>query len=269
MHGMLKILVPSGVIFILLAMLVGCGSEDPAALLQESLERTSHARSAKVELQVEATPKEGSQGIPLNLQGTALVDFANQKLEATLGMMGINLEMRLVEGKAYLNFGKDWFVFSPAKGRRELSELAGSGELFFSYLELLGHNSRVKSLGEEKVAGRASDHLEVIPDLDEIAQLPWVVLLAERAGMKKDEIVGFLEDLELKVEVWVDKNDSLVRKILVFCEVELSRMENFGLRLLEGPWQLKVNAVFPDYDVPVEVEAPQGAEPFDTSKLPL
>ncbi len=251
--------------------LTGCGKQSPQALLDKALNRVSQKATVQAQLQVEMEPLAGSKSIPLRVEGKAGLDFAGDSMRAELGTMGFSATLLYIRGKVYIGLGGQWYILPESGEGEDISRLAaGAGELLLNFPELLRCYSSVESLGREKVAGFSCEHLALLPDLEAVADSPLLRGLTREAGLSQQEVLAYLKEADINVELWVEDKQDLVRKVFLSGSVDLGDLGIKGKALaLEGRSLIKLYAVLTAYDAELDFAAPEGARPFDPSVLPF
>jgi hypothetical protein len=259
--------------FPLLAMLAaalllgGCGGkgQDPQEMLTAATQAARDAGSAHARMNVSISPLEGEGGMGLNLQGDAWMDMDAGELEARFTVMGMEVSLRYVDGTAYVQFGGTWYVL-------EGELMAGVGEGTIDALvstlsstpEIISSTQDLKELGEKKVGDYDCINLEVVPDLEAISALDAVVELASELDMSKEEILQYLEDADVVIEVCIQKDEPIIRQVYLAATLELPSLnEVVGIPLLPEMARVEVTMDFPEYGMEVEVQAPADAKPFE------
>jgi hypothetical protein len=249
-----------------LLILGGCGgtARDQQQALADAVQAAREAGSAHAQMNVSLSPLEGEGGMGLNVQGDAWLDMNSKMLEARFTVMGLELSLRYVDGTAYIQFGGRWYELSgdvlDGVGPGTIDSLV---EVITSIPDIFSSNVEVKELGEKKVGGYECDNLEVKPDLEAIASMESVGKLAEDLGMTTDEIVAYLQDADLVMEVCVQKDEPVIREIYLAANVDLPDVSDLvGIALLPQRAHVEITMDFPEYGVEVNVQAPEDAKPF-------
>jgi hypothetical protein len=250
-----------------LLILGGCGgtTRDQQQALADAVEAARDAGSAHAQMNVSLSPMEGEGGMGLNVQGDAWLDMNSKMLEARFTVMGLELSLRYVDGSAYIQFGGTWYELTG-----EVLNGVGPGtmdslvEVLTSVPDIFSSNIDVTELGEKNVGGYECDNLEVKPDLEAIASMDSVRKLAEDLGMTTDEIVGYLQDADLVMEVCVQRDEPVIREVFLAANVDLPDVSDLvgGIALLPQRAHVEITMDFPEYGVEVNVQAPADAKPF-------
>jgi hypothetical protein len=256
-------------ILLLAAILVlgGCGtkSQDPQEMLAAATQAAREAGSAHAQLNVAISPLEEGPGMALNIMGDTWIDMKSNVLEARFTVMGLELSLRYVDDTAYLNLGGEWYVLTS-----DIIEGVGEGaiaalvEVLTSVPEILSSNIEVKELGTEKVGDYECTRMEVVPDLQAISALEPVEKLAGELDMDADELMAFLEDADIVMEVCVQKDEPVIREVYLAATTELPSIGDIvGISLLPEMARVEITMDFPEYGMEVEVQAPADAQPFE------
>ncbi|MBN2025168.1 MAG: hypothetical protein JW854_00195 [Actinobacteria bacterium] len=248
-------------------VLAGCGgkSQDPQETLAAATRAASEAGSAHAQLNVVISPLDEGPGMALNIMGDAWLDMNRDMLEARFTVMGLELSLRYVDDTAYLNLGGDWYVLTS-------DIVAGVGEgaiaaivrVLASVPEILSSNIGVKELGTEKVGDYECTRMEVMPDLQAISSLENVAELAGELDMDADELMAFLEDADIVIEVCIQNDEPVIREVYVAATSELPSVGDImGIALLPEMARVEITMDFPEYGMEVDVQAPEDAQPFE------
>lgn len=258
---------PLAILLAAIVLLGGCGSEsrDPEEMLEAAIQAVRDAGSAHVQMNVAVSPLEDEAGMGLNVMGDAWLDMDAGVLDSRFTVMGLELSLRYVDGTAYLQFGGKWYVFTPdiiggvGEGTMEalIDVLASIPEIFASSVE-------VKELGQEKVGDYECTRMQVVPDLQAISRMESVEKLAIELGMDSDELLAYLEEADVAIEVCVQNDEPVIRKAYLAASTELPSMgDTLGIALLPEMARVEITMNFPEYGMEVEVEAPSEASPFE------
>ncbi len=243
----------------------GCGKEvPPQERLRAAADAAREAGSAHTQVMVAVSPREGERGTSVNAQGDVWVDMNAGKLEARLTALGMELSLRYLEGKAFLRFGGQWYVLEGeiAEGIDEEAVGALAG-LLRAAPEIVASAEEVEKTGEKKVGDYDCDIFSVKPDLEAIAALPAVREMGAALGLSEDEVVRYLEEAGPVIEVCVQKDEDVIRRIAVSADIDLAGMgEVAGIPLLPEKARLEISIDFPAYGVEVDVQPPADAKPF-------
>jgi len=244
----------------------GCGgkTQDPKETLAQAARGAREAGSVHAQINVILAPLEGESGLGVNVQGDAWLDMNGKALEARFTVMGMELSLRYVDGKAYLQMGGKWYVLTG-------EVIAGIGEgvigalvnVLVTYPELFSSTAEVSELGDKKVGDYQCTNLKVVPDLQAIAALGPVQKLAGELDMTADEIEGYLQGTDLKMEACLQKKEPVIREVYLAANVELPQMgEVAGIPLLPTKAHMEAQIDFPEYGMMVEVQPPPNPAPF-------
>ncbi len=247
-------------------ILGGCGTQEQS--LEESFAAATRAAreagSAHAQINASLSPLEGEGGMGLNIQGDAWIDMNAVALEARFTVMGMELSLRYVDGTAYLQFGGQWYVVEG-----EVMEGIDEGtidamiSLLSSIPEIISSTVELSEVEERKVGDYECTQLEVVPDLQAISTMDPVLELADELGMSSDEVLEYLEDADVEIEVFIQKDDPVIRRVYLAATMELPSMGDVvGIPLLPEKARIEITMDFPEYGVEVDVRAPKDAKPF-------
>ena len=201
----------------------------------------------------------------MNIQGDAWIDMDAGALEARFTVMGMELSLRYVDGTAYLQFGGQWYVVEG-----EVMEGIDEGtidamiSLLSSIPEIISSTVELNEVGEKKVGDHDCVEVEIVPDLQAISTMDPVLKLADELGMSSDEVLEYLEDADVEIEVFIQKDDPVIRRVYLAATMELPSMGDLvGIPLLPEKARIEITMDFPEYGVEVDVQAPEGAKPFE------
>ena len=248
-------------------ILAGCGgkSQDPQEMLAAAAQAARDAGSAHAQLNVVISPLDEGPGMALNIMGDAWLDMNKGVLEARFTVMGLELSLRYVDETAYLNLGGDWYVLTSdiVEGMGE-GAIAAIVEVLASVPEILSSNAEVKESGTEKVGDYECTRMEVVPDLQAISALEPVAKLAGELDMDEDELMAFLEDADIIMEVCIQNDEPVIREVYLAASTELPYVGDImGIALLPEMARVEITMDFPEYGMEVDVQAPEGAQPFE------
>jgi hypothetical protein len=245
----------------------GCGTKEQG--LEESFAAATQAarESGSVHAQINATlsPLEGEGGMGLNIQGDAWIDMDAGALEARFTVMGMELSLRYVDGSAYLQFGGEWYIVEGEvmEGVDEDTIDAMIG-LLSSVPEIISSTVELNEVGEKKVGEYDCIEVELVPDLQAISTMDAVRELAAELGMSEDEVLEYLEGADVDIVVYLQKDDPIIRRVYLAATMELPSMGDLvGIPLLPDKARIEITMDFPEYGVEVDVQAPEGAKPFE------
>lgn len=263
----LALTIPLALLMVAVLLLGGCGtkSQEPMETLATAVQAARDAGSAHAQMNVSLSPLEGESGMGLNIQGDAWLDMNAGVLEARFTVMGMELSLRYVDGTAYLQFGGTWYVLTSdiLEGVGE-DTIAALVDVLASIPEIFASSTEVTELGDEKVGDYECTRMEVVPDLQAISTLEPVQKLATELGMDPDELVAYLEDADVVMEVCVQKDEPVMREVYLAASVELPTIGDLvGIPLLPEKARVEITMDFPEYGMEVEVQAPADATPFE------
>jgi hypothetical protein len=263
----LALTIPLALLMVAVLLLGGCGtkSQEPMETLATAVQAARDAGSAHAQMNVSLSPLEGESGMGLNIQGDAWLDMNAGVLEARFTVMGMELSLRYVDGTAYLQFGGKWYVLTSdiLEGVGE-DTIAALVNVLASIPEIFASSTEVTELGDEKVGDYECTRMEVVPDLQAISTLEPVQKLATELGMDPDELVAYLEDADVVMEVCVQKDEPVMREVYLAASVELPTIGDLvGIPLLPEKARVEITMDFPEYGMEVEVQAPADATPFE------
>jgi hypothetical protein len=248
-------------------LLGGCGgakTQDPKESLEEAARNAREAGSVHAQVNIALTPLEGEAGMALNVQGDARLDMNTKAMEASLTVLGMELSLRYVDQKAYLQFGGKWYTLSGnvVAGIGE-GTIASAVNTLASYPELLSSAVEVTELGEKTIGGIKCNNLKVTADTQAVAAMATVQQLAGELGMTAEEIEGYLKDADLQIEVCVQKDEPILREVYLSLNTELPNVGKImGMDLIPSSAHIEITIDAQEYGVPVEVQAPANATPF-------
>ncbi len=268
MRGIRKATLAMAAVVTLMASLwlVSCGKgeQPPQERLQAAAEAAREAGSFHAQVLVAVSPRAGERGASMNAQGDVWADMVEGKMEARLTALGMELSLRYLEGKAYVRFGGEWYALEGeiAEGIDEEAVGAIAG-LLGAAPDIVAAAEEVEKTGEKKVGDYDCDVLAVKPDLGAIGSLPAVVEVGAALGLSQDEVVQYLEDAGVAMEVCVQKGEDVIRQIALSADIDLPEMgEVAGIPLLPEKAHLEISIDFPAYGVEVDVQPPADAKPF-------
>lgn len=244
----------------------GCGKEerDDSRDLTEAAAAAVEAGSAHAQLNATLTPLEGETGMEVSVQGDAWLSLEPLLAEARLTALGLELSVRYAEGALYLQMGGTWYRVSP-------DGLAGMGEgavqaaveAVKDLPDILSTARSVTYLGEKKVGGVPCRLLSVELDLEAAASLETVRRLAEAMLVGVQEVVEYLEESNLQLEVCLEEKKPVIREVFLAMDVDLTSLpEISGIPLLPQRARLQAFFQFPEYGMEVEVQPPLESVPF-------
>lgn len=245
---------------------------EPIAALLAVQKKTGGAHSAKVE----GTTKMGSQ---MSMKQTGAIDWSDgisgaMEIKYTGGTMADTLKQAGSDGTMQARYFKDGYaanmgeVFAQQAGGKhwinyryeDLAELSGaSGEVMKDQMQnttpdqgvkALLASGDVKKVGQEDVRGVATTHYSGTVDVAELTAKNSELDAGQLAAFKKQ-----LNDAGIsteKVDIWVDKNDLLVKK------TERGQMKT---------GELNSTVFYSDYGTKVSVERPPASDSVDFSEL--
>ena len=220
---------------------------DSAAILEDGLQATRSLDSYAAEMEMSIAGSSGgiSLEVPIGVDG-AFKPPDRSKGKVTIDFGGFKFEFDFV------NIGDDAYMTDPGSGMW-MKDDTGSGDLdFFLIIDsLLDFDS--------------DDSIDLFGNLDYIGveDLDGIETHHIRASLSD----AILEDLspdpgEYAIDYWVGVDDGLVHKIIVHGETELlgegdpdSLLGGFG----SGSVEVNIELALDEFDVPVEIEAPEGA----------
>lgn len=267
MKGKTSILLAAALPLLLALFLCGgCGgkAKDPAQLVDEAVRAARDAGSVHAQMNVGLEPLEGEAGVGMKAQGDAWLDMDAEVLEARFTVMGMELSLRYLDGKAYLQWGGGWYELSG-----EIVSGVGAGAIpaafgvLMSYPDLLASAVEAEERGGKSVGGNECVEIGVVPDLAAVAALEPVRELAAELGMTPREVEEYLEAAGLEMRVCVQKGEPVIREIFLAADVELPRMGGVaGISVLPERARVEITVGFPEYGMQVEVQAPSDVKPF-------
>ena len=220
---------------------------DSAAILEDGLQATRSLDSYAAEMEMSIAGSSGgiSLEVPIGVDG-AFKPPDRSKGKVTIDFGGFKFEFDFV------NIGDDAYMTDPGSGMW-MKDDTGSGDLdFFLIIDsLLDFDS--------------DDSIDLFGNLDYIGveDLDGIETHHIRASLSD----AILEDLspdpgEYAIEYWVGVDDGLVHRITVLGDAELSGggdpdslLGGFG----SGNVEVNIELTLSDFNVPVDIEAPEGA----------
>ena len=220
---------------------------DSAAILEDGLQATRSLDSYAAEMEMSIAGSSGgiSLEVPIGVDG-AFKPPDRSKGNVTIDFGGFKFEFDFV------NIGDDAYMTDPGSGMW-MKDDTGSGDLdFFLIIDsLLDFDS--------------DDSIDLFGNLDYIGveDLDGIETHHIRASLSD----AILEDLspdpgEYAIEYWVGVDDGLVHRITVLGDAELSGggdpdslLGGFG----SGNIEVNIELTLSDFNVPVEIEAPEGS----------
>ena len=220
---------------------------DSAAILEDGLQATRSLDSYAAEMEMSIAGSSGgiSLEVPIGVDG-AFQPPDRSKGKVTIDFGGFKFEFDFV------NIGDDAYMTDPGSGMW-MKDDTGSGDLdFFLIIDsLLDFDS--------------DDSIDLFGNLDYIGveDLDGIETHHIRASLSD----AILEDLspdpgEYAIEYWVGVDDGLVHRITVLGDAELSGggdpdslLGGFG----SGNIEVNIELTLSDFNVPVDIEAPEGA----------
>ena len=220
---------------------------DSAAILEDGLRATQELDSYAAEMEMSVGGSSGgiSLEVPITVDGS-FQPPDRSKGKVTIDLGGFKFEFEFV------NIGDDAYMTDPGSGMW-LKDDTGSGDIeFFLIIDSLLDDSPDDSIdlfgnldyiGVEDVIGVETHHI--------LASL-------------SDAILGDLSPVpgEYTIDYWVGVDDGLIHKITVRGDAELSGggepdslLGGFG----SGNVEVNIELTLGDFNVPVEIEAPEGA----------
>ncbi|MEW6554851.1 MAG: hypothetical protein AB1384_11260 [Actinomycetota bacterium] len=247
--------------------LAGCGGKEQS--LDESFQAATQAArdagSAHAQINASLSPLEGEGGMGLNVQGDAWMDMDAGALEARFTVLGMEVSLRYVDGTAYVQFGGGWYVL-----QGELMEDIDEGTidalvgLLSSIPEIISSTVELNEVGEKSVGDYECVEVELVPDLPAIMALDPVRKLVGELDMSEDEALEYLEEADIAIEVYIQKDEPVIRRAYLAATMELPAMGDIvGIPLLPEVARIEVTVDFPEYGVEVDVKAPEDAKPFE------
>ena len=248
-------------------ILGGCGekSQDPQEALSAAAQAARDAGTVHAQMSVALSPLEGEAGMGLNIQGDAWIDMDAGVMEARFTVMGMELNLRYVDGTAYLQFGGKWYEVTG-------EVIDGIGEetidaavnVLTSLPEIISSNLELKELGDKKVGDYDCTNLEIVPDLQAISAMDSVQKLADELGMTAEELEDYLAGADVVIEVCIQKDEPIIREAFLAASMELPSISDvMGIPLLPEKARIEITIDFPEYGVEVDVQAPADAAPFE------
>ncbi len=259
-------LTAAATLFLCLSLLAGCGGEkrDYKRDLADAAAAAVEAGSAHLQLNGTVIPAAGESGLGLTLQGDAWVDLRTFLAEARLTVLGMELSLRYVEGKAFLLLGGNWYVLygesTEATAKNLSSAISG---LLVALPEFLFDSANVNPVGVKKVGDYECDELEVTLDLEALSGLEAVQELASSAEISFEELVERLSASGLVLRVFLQKKEPVIRRVYLAADMSLDYLRGLaGGSLLPARGRVELTMDLPEYGVEVKVEPPAEAKPF-------
>jgi outer membrane murein-binding lipoprotein Lpp len=262
----LRLIVVFAAVVATILLLGGCGgkAQDPKEALEQAASSAREAGSIHAQMNIALSPLGGEAGMALNVQGDARLDMNTKIMDAGFTVMGMELSLRYVDKKAYLQFGSKWYILSGdiAAGIGE-GTIASVVNTLASYPDLLSSAVEVTELGEKTIGGYKCDNLQVTADPQVVASLDPVQQLAGDLDMTAEEIEAYLRDSDLQIEVCVQKDEPIIREVFLSLNTELPDIGKIaGMDLLPSQAHVEITIDIQEYGIPVEVQPPENASPF-------
>ncbi len=216
---------------------------DPVALLSGAPDAAHEAGTARVEMRTEITG-----GMSMEVSAEGLVDFSSGASAMTMQLLGMELEVRTVDGTVYLRlpdiarpagFDASWIGMPATAGASAMTGTYDAGSLLDT---LQGMGSDVEELGEEDVNGQDAHGYRITVDvaraMDEVPE-------ADRARM--EDALSQLQASappEIPMDVWVTDDGLPVRMVMT--------MEGMG----GTPADLRMQIDYVDFGIDVDIEPP-------------
>ena len=220
---------------------------DSAAILEDGLRATQELDSYAAEMEMSVAGSSGgiSLEVPITVEGT-FQPPDRSKGKVTIDLGGFKFEFEFV------NIGDDAYMAEPGSVMW-LKDDTGSGDIEFFLI--------IDSLLDDEL----DDSVDLFENLDYIG-------VEDVNGVETHHILASLSDATLEdlsptpgeyaIDYWVGVDDGLVHKIIVHGETELlgegdpdSILGGFG----SGSVEVNIELALDEFNVPVEIEAPEGA----------
>jgi hypothetical protein len=258
------------VVFVLSAVLTtsiaGCGKGevDAEQLLDSAIRAAEEAGSVHAQLNVSLVPQEGEEGTGVNVQGDAWMDMDKELMEARFTFMGMEISLRYVQGDAYAQLGGTWyFLGGKSSAEGEAGTIAPVLHLLFYYPALLSAYSSVTRSGDKTVGDERCVLLEVKPDPEALASMEEVLDLASVLQVDEQEMLDYLRYADPVIQVAVSEKEELIREMTIHARVEMEGVPDIaGVPLLPEKAEMNLRALFPEYGVEIDVQAPENVEIF-------
>lgn len=253
-----------------LSLLAGCGGKerDYGRDLADAAAAAVEAGSAHLQLSGTVRPEAGESGLGLTLQGDAWVDLRTPLAEARLTVLGMELSLRYVEGKAFILLGGNWYELNggtPEAGEESVSSVIAG--LLEALPEALSGAATVTPVGDKKVGNYECDELEVTLDAEAVSGLQAVRDLAASMEISAEELVEYLSESGLVLRVFLQKKEPVIRRVYLAADMGLDFLSelaggNVLPSILPSRGRVELTVDFPEYGVEVKVEPPAEAKPF-------
>lgn len=234
------------------------GGGDAIALLSAAPDAAEDAGTARMAI----TLTIDGGGMNLTMDGDGAVDFASGAQELSLSMMGIDMEMRVIDGVMYLRMpdvarpsrvGTEWIGFpieaaegAVGAGANPMASMQNGAAMLHA---LRGISSDVDELGEEEINGQDATGYRVTVDMAKaIEQLPEDRRAEARASLDQMAATGMDE---WPMDVWLNDDGLPVR---MSTDIDLPAGD-----LGEGA-SMQVEIDYVDFGADLVIEAPPTAE---------
>lgn len=247
-------------------LIAGCGSkaQDPQESLAQATQAAREAGSVKAQLNVNITPQEGTTGMTMNVQGDASLDMKAKTMDATFSVIGIDVELRYVNGAGYLKWGNTWYELTgelvPGIGKDTVDGLVN---LLAGYPDLFSNVTDMTKAGDKKVGNYDCTNYDVTPDYNALAANVSIQQLASQLGLQSDNLENTLQQAGFQMQVAIQKGEAIIREVSIVANADMPQGGKImGIPLLPEKAHIEAQIDFPEYGITVKVDAPAGAKPF-------
>jgi len=273
-----KILALSLVLVMALSFIACEGEDLPSAqdIVDNYIQALEDVRTGEfdMEMTMDIDGEEEGESIAANMEmdASGVLDIENNQLQMAMNLaltgeedMEVEAEMYLVDNTFYiltdmLGMGPMWMKLEMSEMEELPEEYLEQADLLELPIELL-EAFEVEVTGSEKVDGIECYVLEINPDMEQLWQMFETTEL-EMADIPED-FEGHLDEMfrSFSVRQWIAKDTYLLTKQEIEMTMEFTP-ETMGFPEEEGEAaiDLFITLLFYDYNQPVSIELPPGAE---------
>ncbi len=246
---------------------------DPENLVRNCVERMRRLETVRAHYLLDASPESDSaiSGAFMTVEGDASIDLAQEAIDiTTTGFMGFQVGMRYVDEALFVKIGRSWY----SQPESMLAKLGFTGlkeslPALGSVFELMTFVKDPRLVGLEQVGGVLCDRVSMGLDYTELVESDRLMPLLEVFLSSAGAVSEALENSHLGIEAWIARDTGLLAKAELTFEVAMPELPGLEIFLPSGATSFSVTASFSDYDLPVDIEAPQGARPLTSQALPI
>jgi hypothetical protein len=252
-------------LFLLIPGVLGCGGggEDPVGTFRAAASTLEGTATLHAQVEGELSPPEEEARTILPFQGDLWVDVAAGALEARMTLLGMDLMARYVGGEAFLHWGGKWFYLSPeGSGIFDRDNIRWAVEVLFRLPRFLSM-ADAEPAGEGQAGQYKVFFLDLRFDYRALAEEAEVRELAVALGRDPSELAHWLEEMDPRIRVGVDKKEKLLRELQLESDIRLEGPVRLGGAIaLPSRARFRLHAFFPEFGMEVKVSPPSQAEPF-------